>query len=82
VSAEDKSGPLDGVLLPDNDVFRPLLADQREPRFYADYRRIQFRGSSDVLAEGKGRTSMRPSCLRGAFGIWGPGSPAAATGFR
>jgi len=32
VAAEDRSGPLEGVLLPDNDVFRPLLADQREPR--------------------------------------------------
>src|SRR6266446_5066867 len=28
--AAEPSGPLEGVLLPDNDVFRPLLADQRE----------------------------------------------------
>jgi len=58
-----------------------LLADQREPRFYADYRRIQFRGSSDVLAEGKGRTiNAALVAFGGAFGIWASGSPAAATG--
>src|SRR5256885_12100307 len=37
--APGPGSPLVGVLLPDNDLFRPLLADQREPRFYADYRR-------------------------------------------
>ena len=36
----DDSGSSEGVLLPDNDVFRPVLADQREARFYADYRRF------------------------------------------
>src|SRR6266478_3160671 len=32
--AEDP-GPLEGLLLPDNDVFRPILADQRELRIEA-----------------------------------------------
>jgi len=51
----EDSGPLEGVLLPDNDVFRPVLADQREARFYADYRRVHFRFSnSELLAEGNG----------------------------
>ena len=46
-------GPLETMLLPDNDVFRPILADQREPRFYADYRRLHFRGANR-LSEGHG----------------------------
>jgi hypothetical protein len=66
----------ESVLLPDNDVFRPLLADQREPRFYADYRRIHFRGSSNLLAEGKG-PSINGALVGfgGAFGIWGLREP-------
>ena len=83
VSAEDTSSPLEGVLLPDNDVFRPLLADQREPRFYADYWRIQFRGSSDVLAEGKGRTiNAALVAFGGAFGIWGLRQPRGCDGVQ
>jgi len=46
-------GPLESMLLPDKDVFRPILADQREPRFYADYRRLHFRGANQ-LSEGHG----------------------------
>src|ERR1700682_3884796 len=69
VAAEDTSGPLEGVLLPDNDVFRPLLADQREPRFYADYRRIHFNSSSAAFAEGRGGGHNEALvALRGAVG--------------
>ena len=66
-------GPPESVLLPDNDVFRPILADQREPRFYADWRRVHFRFSnSQLLAEGKGPTiSAAMVAFGGEFGIWG-----------
>ena len=66
-------GPLESVLLPDNDVFRPILADQREPRFYADYRRVHFRFSnSQLLAEGQGpNISAAMVAFGGEFGIWG-----------
>jgi Protein of unknown function (DUF1207) len=70
-TATEGKGDLDGVLLPDNDVFRPLLADQREPRFYADYRRVRFR-ASQALAEGHGSTiDAALVAFGGAFGIWG-----------
>jgi hypothetical protein len=39
-TATDGSYALESVLLPDQDVFRPMLADQREPRFYVDYRHL------------------------------------------
>jgi Protein of unknown function (DUF1207) len=65
--------PVEGVLLPDYDVFRPILADQREPRFYADYRRVHFRSSSSQLAaEGKGpNINAAVVAFGGAFGLWG-----------
>src|SRR2546430_17067835 len=70
-SAPDPGSPLVGVLLPDNDLFRPLLADQREPRFYADYRRLRFRGSQ-VPAAGHGRSiDAPPVAFGGAFANWG-----------
>src|SRR5438105_14804448 len=74
--AEDP-GPLEGLLLPDNDVFRPILADQREPRFYADYRRVHFRFSnSELLAEGKGpNINAGMVGLGGEFGSWGLRQP-------
>jgi hypothetical protein len=67
----ERPGPLEGVLLPDTDVFRPILADQREPRFYADYRRVHFRGS-DLLAEGRGTDiDVALVAFGGEFGLWG-----------
>ncbi len=66
-------GPAESVLLPDSDLFRPILADQREPRFYADYRRVHFRFSnSQQLAEGEGpNISAAMVAFGGEFGIWG-----------
>ena len=63
----------EGILLPDADLFRPILADQREPRFYADYRRVHFRFSNaDALAEGRGQDiSAAMVAFGGEFGIWG-----------
>ena len=82
-SAPETPSPLEGVLLPDNDVFRPLLADQREPRFYADYRRIHFNSDSAVLAEGRGRTiNAALVALGGAFGIWGLRQPRGCDGLQ
>ena len=65
--------PWEGVLLPDANVFRPILADQREPRFYADYRRVHFRYSNaELFSEGKGQNiSAAMVAFGGEFGIWG-----------
>ena len=83
MSAEDTPGPLESVLLPDNDVFRPLLADPREPRFYADYRRIYFRGGSNMLAEGHGNEiNAALVAFGGAFGIWGLRQPRGCDGIQ
>jgi len=83
VSAEGTPGPLESVLLPDNDVFRPVLADQREPRFYVDYRRIYFKTNNDVLAEGRGSNiNAALVAFGGAFGIWGLRQPRGCDGIQ
>jgi Protein of unknown function (DUF1207) len=71
--AAETLAPRESVLLPDNDVFRPLLADQREPRFYADLRRVHFRfANSQQLAEGKGpNITTTMVAFGGEFGLWG-----------
>jgi Protein of unknown function (DUF1207) len=75
-------GELESVVLPDNDVFRPILADQREPRFYADYRRVHFRGAND-LAEGHGKDiDGGLVAFGGAFGIWGLRQPHGCDGLQ
>jgi len=73
IGEAEASHELASVALPDNDVFRPILADQREPRFYADYRRVHFRSAnSAMLAEGKGQNvSVGMVAFGGEFGIWG-----------
>ena len=82
-SAEETPGPMESVLLPDNDVFRPLLADQREPRFYADYRRIYFKTGGDLLAEGRGSNiNAGLVAFGGAFGIWGLRQPRGCDGLQ
>ncbi len=82
-SAEDTPSPLESVLLPDNDLFRPLFADQREPRFYADYRRVYFRGGSNLLAEGQGSNiNAALVAFGGAFGIWGLRQPSGCDGLQ
>jgi Protein of unknown function (DUF1207) len=82
-SGEEAPGPAESVLLPDNDVFRPLLADQREARFYADYRWIRFKNSSNVLSEGQGRyISAALVGFGGAFGIWGMRQPHGCDGLQ
>lgn len=77
-------GPSESVLLPDNDVFRPILADQREPRFYADYRRVHFRFSNaQLLAEGRGpNISTALVAFGGAFGLWGLRQQHACDGLQ
>ena len=67
----ESPGPLESTLLPDNDVFRPLLADQREPRFYAGYHWLHFRGANQ-LSEGQGNNiDVGMVAFGGQFGIWG-----------
>jgi hypothetical protein len=74
--------PLESVFLPDTDVFRPILADQLEPRFYADYRRVHFRSSS-LLTEGNGdEINAAMVAIGGEVGVWGLREPRGCDGLQ
>lgn len=42
--ATESGEPLKGKWFPIDDVFRPILADPKERRFFASYQRVRFRG--------------------------------------
>ena len=78
----ENPGPGQGVFLPDSDVFRPLLADPGEPRFYGDYRGVHFRASS-LLTEGNGDDiSVGIVGAGGEFGLWGLRQPRGCDGLQ
>ena len=63
-SGTTENGKFHSVGLPADDVFRPLLADPKEPRFSGNLQRVRFRDvgeSVNVAAVGFGET----------FGLWG-----------
>ncbi len=81
-TTEETPGALEGVLLPETNVFRPILAEQGEPRFYGDYRRVHFRGSS-LLAEGNGKEiDAGMVAAGGEFGLWGLRQPRGCDGLQ
>jgi len=69
-------------VFPRDDVFRPLLADPKEPRFYASYHRVNFR-TGDVRA---GRdTDVIHSGFIGAgenIGLWTRRAAASCDGVQ
>jgi Protein of unknown function (DUF1207) len=69
---EDREpGSFEGVLLPKDDVFRPLLADPKESRFYASYQRMRFK-SRGIPGERHGKTIDAGLAAFGAdFGLAG-----------
>lgn len=75
-------GRLASVLLPEDNVFRPLLADPKQPRFFTNYRRVHFRGAA-APAEGEGRTiNAGIIALGGSFGLWGLRQPRGCDGVQ
>ncbi|WP_447978525.1 DUF1207 domain-containing protein [Candidatus Nitrospira bockiana] len=56
--------PLQDRRLPQDDVFRPLLADPKQPRFQASYQRVRFRTPGESI--NAGFVGFGES-----FGLWG-----------
>ncbi len=64
------AGRMSGVLLPQYDLFRPLMADMKQPRFYMSYRRVRFQGTA-LPAEQQGNDiNAGVVGFGGNFGIW------------
>jgi hypothetical protein len=80
--AAETPGPVVSVFLPDDDLFRPLQADPRQPRFFANYVRVRFRGPG-LPIERDGRTiNVGLVGLGGAFGLWGLRQPRGCDGLQ
>jgi len=63
-------GPMVRVILPPNDLFRPLMADMKQPRFYASYRRVRFLGSALPAEEQGNVINAGVVGFGGTFGLW------------
>ena len=63
-------GAMRGVLLPAGDLFRPLIADMKQPRFYAGYRRVRFRGPGAPAEEQGNPIDAAVVAFGGNFGLW------------
>jgi hypothetical protein len=64
------SGPIESALLPKQELFQPLLADPKQPRFFAEYQRVHFE-TFGVPAEGRGNEINAAFVgLGGDFGLW------------
>lgn len=59
-----ESDEFHSVGLPDDDVFRPLLAAPKEPRFFGAYQRVRYREAGESLNVGF-------ITAGGTFGLWG-----------
>ena len=65
------AGPRDSVLFPEDDLFRPLLADVRQPRFTASYQRVRFFGSGIPAQKHGNSIDAGIGGLGRDFGLWG-----------
>ncbi|MDH5426827.1 MAG: DUF1207 domain-containing protein [Nitrospirota bacterium] len=63
-SGPSENGKFHSVGLPADDVFRPLLADPKEPRFSGSLQRVRFRDVGETLNVGV-------VGFGGTFGLWG-----------
>lgn len=64
-----EEGGFPGRMLPDPEVFRPLLADMKEPRFYAGLRSVDFYGV-DLAGGGKPTMTAAVVAVGESFGLW------------
>ena len=63
------------VGFPDDDVFRPLLAASKEPRFFGSYQRVRYRDVGESLNVGL-------ITAGGTFGLWGLRHETNCDGFQ
>ena len=61
---------LGSVWFPQGDLFRPPLADMRQPRFYASWRRVTFEGEAVPSGGGNDTINAGVVGMGGDFGIW------------
>lgn len=70
------------LIVPRDDVFRPLLADMKEPRFYGTARRTRFAPLGLTTRNDKERMTVGAVALGGRFGLWSRRQPSTCNGFQ
>jgi Protein of unknown function (DUF1207) len=80
--AAEAPGSAVSTLLPDDDLFRPLLADPRQPRFFANYARVHLRGPGLPIERGGRTINAALVGIGGAFGLWGLRQPRGCDGLQ
>jgi len=71
----------EGFFLPSDHLFRPLLADLKEPRFYAQLRRVRFR--TDPIPAGNRRTITAGVVSMGSnIGLWSQRRRGTCNGYQ
>ncbi len=63
-SSTSENGRFHNVALPDDDIFRPLLADPKEPRFSGSFNRVRFRDVGESV-------NVSAVSFGGRLGLWG-----------
>jgi hypothetical protein len=56
--------------LPEDDVFRPLLADLKEPRFYAFFRRTRYQTGAAIPSSDDSTILTGVGGMGTSFGVW------------
>ncbi len=80
--AAEGSDPLGKVWFPDGGLFRPLLADMKQPRLYLSGRRVRFKGPG-LPAGGTADTSSAGLVGIGKdYGIWRRSQRTRCDGFQ
>ncbi len=64
------SGPLGKLWFPHGDIFRPLIADMKQPRFYMSFRSVDFRGTALPTGGQDDSITAAVVALGKDLGIW------------
>jgi hypothetical protein len=74
--------PAESVWFPEQELFQPLIADPKQPRFFIEYQRVSF-GTFAVPAEGRAREINAAFVgLGGDFGLWARHMPGGCNGVQ
>ena len=70
------------LIVPRDDVFRPLLADMKEPRFYGSWRRTRFDTTGMTVREDEDWISLGAVGVGGRFGLWSRRQQSTCNGYQ
>lgn len=81
-ASQSGNEPAGRIFLPEDDLFTPPLADQKEPRFSFSYQRVRF--SEGALPSGATGQTVNVGLVSagGVYGLWGRRRPSGCDGVQ